>query len=124
MSNSKYEPILRDKIIRLHLEFGLNCLLRRLNLYPNDYCYLKDRRLSYHKKKEQLKAQIKELYSERDGSAGYRMICDLFNRKGVKCSYGKVYSYMSELDIKAIVHRKKKPYKKGYQHHIFDNLIG
>jgi len=80
--------------------------------------------LSYRKKKEQLKTQIKELYHERDGSAGYRMICDLLNRKGVKCSYGTVYSYMCELDIKAIVRRKKQPYKKGYHHHIFDNLIG
>ena len=31
---------------------------------------------------------------------------------------------MREIGIKAIVRRKKKPYIKGYQHHIFDNLLG
>lgn len=51
------------------------------------------------------------------------MICDLLNRKDIECSYGTVYSYMREMGIKAIVRRKKQPYKKGYQHHIFDNLV-
>jgi len=68
--------------------------------------------------------QIKELYHEHNGAHGYRMICDLLNRKGIKCSYGTVYSYMREMGIKAIVRRKKQPYKKGYQHHIFDNILG
>lgn len=68
--------------------------------------------------------QIKALYHEHNGAIGYRMICDLLNRKGIKCSYGTVYAYMREMDIKAIVRKKKMPYKKGYQHHIFNNLVG
>lgn len=51
------------------------------------------------------------------------MISDLLNRKGIECSYGTVYSYMREMGIKAIVRRKKQPYTKGHQHHIFNNLL-
>jgi transposase InsO family protein len=99
--------------------------LNKLNLYPNDYYnYLKNRKAAYYQKKEQLKQQIKELYHQHNGTLGYRMICDLLNRKNVACSYGTVYSYMREMGIKATTRRKKQPYKKGYIHHIFANLIG
>lgn len=102
----------------------MNWLLTRLSLYPNDYYnYLKDRKAAYRQQKEILKQQIKEVYHELNGAIGYRMICDLLNRKGIQCSYGTVYSYMREMRIKAIVRRKKQPYKKGSQHHIFNNLI-
>ena len=67
--------------------------------------------------------QIKKIYHELNGAIGYRMIFDLLNRKGIPCSYGTVYSHMREMGIKTIVHRKKKPYIKGYQHHIFDNVL-
>jgi len=54
--------------------------------------------------------QIKELYHEHNGTVGYRMICDLLNRKGIDCSYGTVYSYMHEMGIKATIMRKKQRY--------------
>lgn len=99
-------------------------MLNRFRLYPNDYYnYLKDRKSEYRHQKETLKQQIKKVYHELNGAVGYRMICDLLNRKGIQCSYGTVYSYMREIGIKAIVRRKKQPYIKGYQHHIFDNLL-
>ncbi len=67
--------------------------------------------------------QIEAKYHEHGGTVGYRMICDLLNRQGVKCSYNTAYSYMKELGLKATIMGKKRPYKKGTKHHIFDNLL-
>ncbi len=68
-------------------------------------------------------AQIKTIYHEHNGETGYRMICDILNRRDVECSYPTVYSYMKEMGLKATIMRKKQPYKSGEKHHIFDNLV-
>lgn len=99
-------------------------MLKKFHLYPNDYYnYLKDRKATYRKNKHNIQQQIKEIYHNHNGALGYRMICDILNRKGVECSYGTVYSYMRELGLKAITRRKKQVYKSGYKHHIFENLL-
>ncbi len=102
----------------------MNWLLAKFKLHPNHYYnYLKNRKANYKKQKMALQRQIKALYHQHNGTLGYRMICDLLVRKGVECSYGTVYSYMREMGVKAITRRKKQPYKKGYAHHIFKNLL-
>lgn len=71
-----------------------------------------------------MKTQIKELYHERGGTIGYRMICDILNRKGTLCSYKTVYAYMREMKIKATILIKPRPYvSKGKKHNIFDNQV-
>ena len=81
------------------------------------------RKAAYKEKKHNLQQQIKNVYHEHNGALGYRMICDILNRNKITCSHGTVYSYMRELGIKAITRRKKQPYKSGYKHHIFENLL-
>ena len=99
-------------------------MLDKLELHPNHYYnYLKDRKADYKKQKKKLQQEIKNIYHQHNGTLGYRMICDLLLRKGVECSYGTVYAYMREMGIKAITRRKKQLYKRGYIHHIFENLL-
>jgi transposase InsO family protein len=94
-------------------------------LHPNHYYnYKKQRKRTYQEQKQQLKAQIKELYHERGGTIGHRMICDVLNRKGITSSYKIVYGYMKEMKIKATILLKPKPYvSKGKKHYIFDNQV-
>jgi len=104
--------------------YGVNWLLKKFDLYPNDYYnYLKNRKAEYLKQKYRLMNLIKDKYHEHNGTIGYRMICDLLNRQGVECSYGTVYSYMHEMKLKATILRKKPKYEKGTKHKIFDNLL-
>lgn len=100
-------------------------LLTKFKLHPNHYYnYRKNRNSNYRDKKNHLKTIIKETYHERGGTIGYRMICDVLNRKDISCSYGTVYRYMKELNIKATIMVKKRPYlSKGKKHHIFDNRV-
>lgn len=71
-----------------------------------------------------MKTIIKKTYHERGGTIGYRMICDVLNRKDVSCSYGTVYRYMKEMNIQATIMVKKRPYlSKGKKHYIFDNRV-
>lgn len=37
------------------------------------------------------------------------MICDLINKRGISISYPTVYKYMKELNLKAIINRRKSP---------------
>lgn len=51
------------------------------------------------------------------------MVCDLLNKQGIECSYGTVYSYMHEMELKTTILCKESKYEKGEQHKIFDNIL-
>lgn len=66
---------------------------------------------------------MKTIYHEKGGTTGYRMIRDLLERRGVEICNAAAHSYMKELGLKAIINRKKLPYRKGAKHRVFDNLV-
>ena len=69
--------------------FGVRCLLRRLNIYPNAYYnYVKNRKKESIQEKENIKNKIKEIYYSNftylkltDGTFRYNCsILDLYDR--------------------------------------------
>lgn len=108
-----------------HQIFGLRWLFRRLNIYPNAYYnFLKNRRSSYHTKKEQILEKIKEIYHQAGGVCGHRTIRIYLQRQGYFYSKTTIYKYMNkELQLKSIVRRKKPSYKKQAAHEVFSNLL-
>ena len=66
---------------------GLRWLLRRLGIYPNAYYnYLKNRKAKYRQNKAKLLAIITEIYHERNGIPGYRLMTALLKNKGISLS--------------------------------------
>ena len=56
---------------------GLRWLLKRFGVFSNDYYnYLKDRKVAYRKRKENLLNCITETYHERKSTPGYRLMAD------------------------------------------------
>ncbi|WP_110943159.1 IS3 family transposase [Inediibacterium massiliense] len=105
-------------------EFGLRWLLSKFKLSPNAYYnYLKKRKQKYFKHKAQLKELIETIYHSKNGTVGYRMIADLLKLSNVSCSYPTIYKYRKELNLKAIIMKKKQKYIKGSIHKTFKNLL-
>jgi len=67
--------------------------------------------------------RIKDLYEKHAGTLGYRQIAGTLRLQGVAVSDNTVYSYMSEMGLKAIIMRKKPDYVHGTKHHIYENLL-
>ena len=66
---------------------GLRWLLKRFGAFPNDYYnYLKDRKVAYRKRKENLLNCITETYHERKSTPGYRLMAALLKNKGIRIS--------------------------------------
>ena len=105
--------------------FGLRWLLRRLDIYPNAYYnYRKNRRASYHRKKQEIFHQIKSIYYNNNRILGHRPMKIFLERKGVSLSKTTVHKYMNqELDLHAIIMRKKPSYVRGVKNKIFPNLL-
>ena len=51
------------------------------------------------------------------------MIGNLLRMAGYVVCDATVYKYMDELGLKATIRRRKKPYVRGEQHKVFENLI-
>lgn len=66
---------------------------------------------------------IRELYEKHAGVLGYRMIADVLRLQGTFISRNTVYSYMRQMNLRAIIMRKKPDYVYGTKHLIYDNLI-
>ena len=112
-------------IQKYNILFGTRWLLRRLNILPNAYYnFLKNRKANYYAKKEKALNEIKKIYHQDNGIDGYRSIRVFLERKNIKLSNPTVHKYMNkELNLFAIVRKKKPNYEKGTAHKIFDNLI-
>lgn len=105
--------------------FGLRWLLRRLNILPNAYYnYLKNKKADYFANKAKILTEIQNIYHEHEGVDGYRSMRVFLERKNIRLSAPTVHKYMNtELELYAIVRKKRPNYEKGTPHKVFDNLI-
>lgn len=60
-----------------------------------------------------IKLPLSERYHAHSGTLGYRMITDLLKLQGFTISRNTVLNYMSEMNLKAIIMRKKPNYVYG-----------
>ena len=106
-------------------QFGLRWLLKQMGILPNAYYnYLKNSKVEYHQRKEEILAEIKSVYHGLGGIVGHRSMRVFLARKGISISKTTVHKYMNkELHLHCICRRKRPGYKKGRAHKIFDNLL-
>lgn len=68
--------------------------------------------------------EISKIYHEHNGVDGYRSMRVFLARKNIKLSALTVHHYMNgDLQLYAIVRRRKPDYRKGKAHKVFDNLL-
>ena len=99
--------------------------MRKFNIYPNAYYnFLKNRKSVYHTQKQHVLNEITKIYHEHNGVDGYRTIRIFLARKGINISAHTAHIYMNkELNLHAIVRRRKPNYRKGTVHKVFPNLL-
>lgn len=96
-----------------------------LGIYPNAYYnYRKHRKADYYAHKEEVKAQIDEIYHEHNGVDGYRSMTVYLSRKGYAYSSATIHKYMNvEIGLYSIVRPKKPDYERGKPHKVFENKL-
>ena len=106
-------------------EFGVVWLLKKFRIYPNAYYnYKKRRKANYFLKQEMVLKEIEEIYHERNGIPGYRMMRELLKTKGIRLSALTVHRYMNRiLGLRSITRKKKPAYRKGDAHKKFPNRL-
>ena len=68
--------------------------------------------------------EIATIYHEHNGIDGYRSMQVFLARKQIHLNAHTVHHYMNkELNLHAIVRRKKPNYQKETAHKVFDNLL-
>ena len=99
--------------------------MRKLGICPNAYYnFLKDKKSAYRAKKQRVLRELATIYHEHNGIDGYRSMQVFLARKQIHLSAHTVHHYMNkELNLHAIVRRKKPNYQKGTAHKVFDNLL-
>ena len=97
---------------------GLRWLLKRFGVFSNDYYnYLKDRKVAYRKRKENLLNCMTETYHERKGAPGYRLMADQNQSDNVP-------KYMNcELKLFSVTRRHRPGFRKETAHKVFENLL-
>ena len=105
--------------------FGLRWLCRKFKISPNCYYnYLKDHKRDYYKQKSIIKEKIKYIYCNNNRTIGYRPMKIFLQRYSIYLSTTTIHKYMNkELNLSAIIMRKKPDYKSCKKHKIFDNLL-
>ena len=105
--------------------FGLRWLCRHLNISLNCYYnYLQDKKQAYREQSELILDRIKYIYYNNNRTVGYRAVRVFLHRYGIWLSNTTVHKYMNrELELGAVIMRKKPGYKKCKKHHVFDNLL-
>lgn len=100
-------------------------MLKQFNIFPNAYYnYLKNRKVGYHQKKDEIKASISEIYHSHGGVDGYRTIHAYLIRRGYPLSRLTVHRYMNtELQLFSISRKRKPDYEYGKAHKVFDNKL-
>lgn len=84
---------------------------------------MKKRKSNYCTQKAKVQTKIVEVYHERNGIPGYRMMFDLLSNMGIHLSKCTIHKYMKELNLRSITRRKKVNYTKGIENKIFPNLL-
>ena len=70
------------------------------------YAYV-ERREARGVEKEEMKAEIKRIFEESNGTYGPERICGILRKRGRKASYRKVSGYMSEMGMRSVHTRHK-----------------
>ena len=96
-----------------------------MGIYPNAYYnYKKRRKAGYILKQEKVLKEIKEIYHERNGTPGYRMMRELLKTKGIVISGLTVHRYMNRiLGLRSITRKKKPVSPTGEAHKKFPNRL-
>ena len=112
-------------IQKFNNKFGLRWLLRKFNICPNAYYnYLKNRKADYHRRKDEIKSSIREIYHSHGGVDGYRTVHAYLIRKGYDISCLTVHKYMNtEMQLFSISRKKKPAYGHGIAHKVYENKL-
>ncbi len=104
---------------------GVRGLLRKFGICPNAYYnYRKNRKAEYHRRKTEILKTIDEIYHERNGIPGYRMMHILLQSKGISLSAAVCHKYMNgELGLHSVTRRHKPGYRKCTANKVFENLL-
>ena len=99
--------------------------MKKFNIFPNAYYnYLKNRKADYHRRKDDIKSSIKEIYHSHNGVDGYRSIHAYLLRKGYDISRLTVHKYMNtELHLYSVSRKRKENYERGTAHKVFENKL-
>ena len=106
-------------------QFGLRWLCRHFKISLNCYYnYLKDTKRDYYEQRFMVYERIKYIYYNNNRTIGYRLMKIFLQRYGIYLSTTTIHKYMNkDLNLSAIVMRKKPGYKSCKKHKIFDNLL-
>ena len=96
-----------------------------MRICPNAYYnYRKHRKSDYHAQKENVKAQIREIYHAHNGVDGYRSMTVYLSWKGYAYSATTIHKYMNvEMGLRSIVRPKRPEYERGKPHRVFENRL-
>ncbi|MEG1086200.1 MAG: hypothetical protein RSD88_07775 [Anaerovoracaceae bacterium] len=105
--------------------FGLRWLCRHFGISATGYYnYLKDKKSEYREQRKIIFERIKYIFYDNNRTVDHRGIKVFLARHGIYLSKTTVHKYMNkELNLAAIIMRKKPGYKACKKHKIFDNLI-
>lgn len=105
--------------------FGLRWLCLHFGISPSCYYnYLDDKKREYHKQRDIIYERIKYIFYNNNRTVGHRAMRIFLARYGIYLSKTTVHKYMNkELNLAAIIMRKKSGYTSGKKHKIFDNLL-
>lgn len=106
-------------------KYGLRWLCRQFQISPNCYYnYLKDNKRDYYEQRSIINERIKYIYYNSNKTIGYRPMKIFLQRYGIYLSTTTIHKYMNrDLNLAAIIMRKKPDYKSCKKHKIFDNLL-
>ena len=78
----------------------------------------------YHRRKDEIKNSIREIYHSHGGVDGYRTVHAYLIRKGYDISYLTVHKYMNtEMQLFSISRKKKPAYEHGIAHKVYENKL-
>lgn len=106
-------------------KYGLRWLCRHFDISLNCYYnYLKDNKRDYYEQREIINERIKYIYYNNNKTIGYRPMRIFLQRYGIHLSNPTIHKYMNkDLNLTAIIMRKKPNYKSCKKHKIFKNLL-
>lgn len=105
--------------------FGLRWLCKHFGISLSCYYnYLDDKKREYHKQRDVIYERIKYIFYNNNRTVGHRAMRIFLARYGIYLSKTTVHKYMNkELNLAAVIMRKKPGYTSGKKHKIFDNLL-
>lgn len=105
--------------------FGLRWLCRHFGISPSCYYnYLDDKKRDYYRQRDLIYEKIKYIFYNNNRTVGHRAMRVFLTRYGIFLSKTTVHKYMNkELNLSAVIMRKKPDYTSAKKHKIFDNLL-